>query len=142
MSQRVLPGSFNDTMARVAPWIGVPYVNKGRSPETGWDCWGCCRHVRREVFGVDSPSWAEVYEAGLSTPELEEVIRQRLRAWRKAELLPGAALLFRMFGRNVHVGVYLGRNQFIHALQGCETAVEDLTQPRWKGRLVSPYECC
>lgn len=143
MSQRVLQGSFDVTMAFVAPLIGVPYRLRGREPETGWDCWGCTRYVREHRWQRPSPSWSDAYDAALaaSPAAVEATIAERLGGWYQTDLVEGAALLFRVFGRAAHVGTYLGRGMFLHALAGCETAVEDLDSGRWKGRLVSAYEC-
>ena len=143
MSQLVHQGSFSVTMAFVTPLIGAPYKLHGRDPKLGWDCWGCCRYVRQGRWNRESPSWADAYDAALasSVEAVERLIQERLGTWVECDLVEGAALLFKVFGRKAHVGTYLGKGLFIHALQGCETAVEHLDNGRWKGRLVSAYEC-
>lgn len=129
-------------MAAVEPFIGVPYKLHGRDPG-GWDCLGCMKFIRRHVFNRESPSWEDYRPADVADPaQIEEHLARGLSQWREVELAPGAAILLRMFGRSAHVGVYLEQRQFIHCLAGCETAVQDLSDPRWRGRFVAAYECC
>ena len=128
-------------LAAASRFVGVPYVPHGSTPD-GWDCWGCTRYLRRELFGLQSPSWSEVYSAADARDlgRVEELVRERLDAWRPVDVRPGAALLFRVFNRDAHVGLMLTRLEFIHTLAGQETTIVRLDDSRWANRLRGAYD--
>lgn len=134
--------SGREALKRAAPYIGTPYKRHGQEPATGWDCWGCVRYLRREIFGLESPSWAEVYSVA-DVNDLEKVeglIRKHLDAWRPVEVRPGAALLFEIFGRGAHCGLMLTATEFVHSLAGQETTLVRLDDSRWVNRLRGAYD--
>ena len=120
-------------------YVGVPYVIHGRDL-SGWDCWGCVSVLRDRLFGKPTPSWVDAYNAvDFQQPDkIADIISERMEGWRPVEERPGAVLLFRTLGAACHVGLYLERGQFIHALHKCDTVIVPLDS--WKGRLVAAYD--
>lgn len=138
---RVTPAE-RKILSAAAPFVGVPYRKHGHDPATGWDCWGCARYLREHLFGLPTPSWAEVYSAlDVRQPaEVERLILEHLSAWREIPVQPGAVLLFEVFGRRAHVGLMLTRRDFVHTLAGQETSIVELEGSIWKDRLRGAYE--
>ena len=132
-------------LAEAGQFVGVPYRLGGRSP-AGWDCWGCVAHVRQALFGKVTPSWAETYSPldGANPVRLadvvERLIRERLDAWSPCPPRPGAVALFSLYGRPAHVGLMLDGVVMLHALGGCETALERIDGPRWASRLIGCFD--
>lgn len=124
-----------------APFVGVPYLKHGSTP-AGWDCWGCARYLRQEVFNLETPLWSEAYTAlDVRRPaEVERLILEHLAEWREVPVGPGAVLLFEIFGRRAHVGLMLTSREFVHTLAGQETAIVRLAGSIWQDRLRGAYE--
>ena len=130
---------------RATAYLGAPYRLRGRTPD-GWDCWGCVAWLRGELLARPTPSWAEAYSpldgasaSGLAR-RVEQLIAERLNAWRPVAPQPGAVVLLSLFGRPAHVGLCLTANDFIHALGGCDTAIERLDCPRWAPRFLGCFD--
>jgi cell wall-associated NlpC family hydrolase len=104
--------------------IGRPYKYGGNSPRTGFDCSGLVYYTLRKN-GIDAPrtSYAQ-YRA------THPVSRRYLR--------PGDLLFFRVSSRKVsHVGIYLGKNRFVHApSSGKEVSISHLDSPYWSRRFI------
>jgi cell wall-associated NlpC family hydrolase len=110
--------------------FGIPYIQGGRDPKTGLDCWGLCMEVYRRA-GRELPDFQG------SVDETPDIMENHLPEF---EQLPGpesyALVSFRIFGPYVnHVGVVLeGNKSFIHAFKGRNVAVEKLDHIVWKSR--------
>ena len=79
-------------------FLGIPYVYGGVSPGSGFDCSGFTRYVYAH-FGVSLPHYTfSQFDLG--------------RRVARAALEPGDLVFFDGVG---HVGLYIGRNLFIHA---------------------------
>lgn len=48
-----------------AKYVGIPYVNEGRSTVSGLDCWGLLRVVYRDEIGIVLPDYGEIYSTQL-----------------------------------------------------------------------------
>ena len=120
-------------------YVGVPYVIHGRGPG-GWDCWGCVAYLRGALVGRPTPSFEEAYNAvDFSQPaKIAEIIRERMEGWKQVDIRPGCVLLFKTLGAECHVGLYLDKGLFIHALGSARTAIVPLEN--WKGRFVAAYD--
>lgn len=84
-------------------FIGVPYLWGGTSPETGFDCSGLTMTVY-QLNGLDLPRHSKAqFDAGDSID--------------RADLQKGDLVFFATGanGKISHVGIYIGKNQFIHA---------------------------
>lgn len=129
-------------LRKAAAFVGVPYLKHGQDPASGWDCWGCARFLREELFGLPTPSWSDAYSSlDVKRPaEVERLFLEHLHAWREVEVRPGAVLLFQVFGRRAHVGLMLTRREFVHTLAGQETSILELEGSMWKDRLRGAYE--
>lgn len=98
-------------------------------------------YLRRELFGLQSPDASDLYlphetrDAG----QVEALFAAHMGGWVEVPVRPGAVLLFEVFGRAAHVGLALTRREFIHAIEGTETAILRLSG-RWESRLRGAYD--
>ena len=98
---------------------GISYQYGEETPERGFDCSGFVQYVYGR-HGVDLPRTA--YEMAAELPALDETLRE-----------PGDLVFFNTTGKPYsHVGIYIGRNLFVHAssAQG-EVLVSELDTPYW-----------
>jgi cell wall-associated NlpC family hydrolase len=116
--------------------LGIRYVEGGRDPEVGLDCWGLCLEVCRR--------------AGLTLPDFQGSIQETADLMEthipEFEQLPGpepyALVAFRLHGPFVnHVGVLMAdKISFIHNFKGRNVVVERLDHPAWKHRIAGFYK--
>ena len=83
--------------------LGQPYRWGGQAPDTGFDCSGL-------VFYTHG-------KAGLRTPRTAKNQLKKGRPVSKSTIQPGDLVFFKIPGKKagLHVGVYIGNGQFIHA---------------------------
>lgn len=82
-------------------FLGTPYVRAGESPSSGFDCSGFTKYVFEHSCGYQLPrSSSQQSRIGVKLT--------------REELQPGDLLVFRE-PRRLHMGLYLGEGQFIHA---------------------------
>lgn len=99
-------------------WQGAPYRFGGNS-KYGVDCSGFIHIAFRDAFGIEVPR----------TTQLLSKIRYRV-PFRK--LTAGDIVIFRTSRTNLHAGIYVGNNQFIHASKSKGVVLSRLNNPYWK----------
>lgn len=99
----------------------MPYV-KGGISSSGMDCSGFLFTISREATGIQLPRTVSAMYSDMRIVSL-------------SQLEPGDALFFKTHGNKIsHVGLYIGKNQFIHAVSdGPNTGVilSSLNQTTW-----------
>jgi cell wall-associated NlpC family hydrolase len=109
--------------------IGTPYSWGGDDPDDGFDCSGLVSFVYREVAGVELPRRAR------DQNNLGKKVQQ-------AQLLPGDLVFFKTGrGRRAaisHVGIYVGKNEFVHApTRGSSVRVDKMDSTYWAKHFTS-----
>ncbi|WP_144635752.1 C40 family peptidase [Bordetella genomosp. 13] len=103
--------------------IGTPYSWGGDDPDDGFDCSGLVLFVYREIAGVELPRTARAQ-------------RKTGRSVARNQLQPGDLVFFTTRGRRggiSHVGMYVGRGEFVHAPSRGETVrVDRLDNSYWQ----------
>ena len=87
--------------AEVSRWHGTPHRMGGNSFK-GVDCSGLVKRIYKDAFGIRMPRTAR---------------QQAARGFNvdRSELKPGDLVFFRPPGKKDHVGIYLGKGEFVHA---------------------------
>ncbi|MET3449689.1 C40 family peptidase [Ralstonia sp. 1138] len=100
--------------------VGIRYRYGGTTPKSGFDCSGFVQYVIRHAAGLNLGRTA----ASMAT-EGQQVKRDALRV--------GDLVFFNTLGAVYsHVGIYLGRGQFVHAPStGGRVRIENLENPYW-----------
>jgi cell wall-associated NlpC family hydrolase len=125
----------------VATYVGIPFLERGRD-RRGCDCWGLCRLVWREQFGLEVPSYVEGYRSTTDAAEISALIHGSRGLWRQVELeeaRPGDGLLIRMQGVPMHVGVVVEPPAFLHVERGINGCVDRFDSPRWARRVLGAF---
>ncbi len=105
-----------------ASWMGTPY-KYGGTTKSGVDCSGFVTNVYREVAGKSLPrSTEEEYKQG--------------RAVDKDDLNIGDLVFFGDNKKVEHVGIYVGKDSFIHASTSVGVTVTPFSDIYWKPRYI------
>jgi cell wall-associated NlpC family hydrolase len=102
-------------------WLGTPY-QRGGTNRLGIDCSGFVQQIYRSAFAIELPrTAAEQVQFGdpVTSGDLE----------------PGDLLVFRIRETRNHVGIYLGRDDFVHASPRRGITIASLREPHWQQAL-------
>lgn len=119
-------------------YVGIPYKLKGRDKD-GIDCWGLVRLIYADKFNIELPSYAFDY-----TSSTDDIVKQLFASerggWVSTDVPhEGDLVLFRIGGHVTHVGIMLGDDKFIHAIDGQYSGIESILSARWNKRFDSYY---
>lgn len=98
-------------------WEGAPYRYGGNS-RYGVDCSGFVHIAFRDALGIEVPR---------STQLLSRVGR----SISSRNLAAGDIIVFRTARKTLHVGIYVGKGQFIHASKSRGVMLSRLSNPYW-----------
>lgn len=115
---------------------GLPYQPDGRGP-AAYDCYGLAVELFRRA-GITLPDYTDpgnpAAQGALFTAGVNQLFTQ-VHHPRPLDLV-----LFRVARGLWHCGVVIdGYERFIHIMQRCNVAVEELHSPSWQHRLVGIY---
>ncbi len=125
----------------VSDLIGVPFVDGGRDPETGLDCWGLTMIVMRRC-GLEIPDYKI---SCFDTSEIGQAVRRDLAArWAKASMPEfGVGLVMdldpRLPGIHQHFGVCVSKDKFIHTLKKTGVILTKIADPFWQAKVKGMY---
>ncbi|VAX12586.1 hypothetical protein MNBD_GAMMA24-1027 [hydrothermal vent metagenome] len=106
--------------------VGIPYRYGGSTPKSGFDCSGLVYYSYRQ--------------AGLNISRTSKEQYHQAQPVSRRHLQPGDLIFFRSnYGGFVsHVGIYLGKGEFIHApSRGKKVSISHLDAPYWKRHYYS-----
>lgn len=128
--------------AWVEEYVGLPYAVGGRT-RSGVDCFGLCLLVWRERFGLDVPLYGGVSWDEANSAEVGAFIGGEAQAgWDRiepGEAGPGDAVLMRMRGHPIHVGVIVADGFMLHCHDRGDASVEDFRTLQWSRRILGFY---
>lgn len=119
-------------------YVGFKYREKGRvAPDL--DCYGLVRLFYKEELKIDLPSFDENYEA-TDDERITDLIAQYKEGWKKVEFPEvGDLILFRVMGRETHLGVMISSSHFIHVRENMDSVIESISTHRWNKRISGFY---
>ncbi len=111
-------------------WLGTPYKYSGQG-KNGIDCSGLVCRLMQAAYNIElQGSSRELYK--------------KVESIKKNDLREGDLIFFKIRkGRISHVGVYLGKNKFVHASSSSGVIISDLDEAYYKkyyysaGRLLN-----
>lgn len=127
VSRAAVVQPYNESVAAAVTeyakqFAGVPYVYGGSTPK-GFDCSGFTKYVYGK-YNISLPRSSEEY-ASVGTKVSRSDLKQ------------GDILLFDRYGSNTlgHVGIYLGKDQFVHA-SSSKKKVVIMTLSKYNGKFL------
>ena len=129
--------NFNDL-------IGVPFKNRGRDINTGFDCYGLVKEVYKR-YGYDIPEYDSQYNYD-DMCRVNELIEGNIHnyPWREIEEPKAPCLIAIRFGSPVgvvnHTAVYIGNGRFIHTRERIGVCIDRISNPAWNKVIVGYYE--
>lgn len=130
-------------IAAARSWLGTPYHDQQSVRDVGCDCLGLARGIWRDVVG-DEPFLVPAYSRDWGEMGNREVLalgaRECLIEIPVTEIVPGAALMFRMRNRAIakHVGIMVTSTSMVHARENLGVIEEELTEP-WRRRIAFAF---
>lgn len=119
LSESAREHAANAVLFRALSLVGTPYHYGGNTPQSGFDCSGLVGYVFRDAAGVALPRTSE---------QLSEIDARRLG---RNQLDSGDLLFFGNHGNVSHVGIYVGKQRFVHAPNAGGTVRLDSLDNRW-----------
>lgn len=124
-------------------YVGIPYARHGRTRE-GADCWAIPMLIFKERYGIELPSYDQMYTSYAEEEEVRAMLRGEGSPWRKIELSAakeGDVVWFRNPGSEaVHVGMMLDGDKFIHnGRHTLYSTIERISNPVWRNLVVGFY---
>jgi cell wall-associated NlpC family hydrolase len=122
--------------------IGIPFIDGGRDPKVGLDCWGMAMHAAGR-FGYRLPDFTV---ACLDALKIGSTVAVEIRSgrWQKLdEPIPGCIVIMSIdpeaFDIVNHLGVYIGNGDFVHTLLKMQSFVSSIHGPYWKNKIRGYY---
>lgn len=116
--------------------IGIPFVDGGRDPESGLDCWGLVKEAFRRQ-GCEVPDY---HISAIEAADIAGTMKRQEDDWIRLDgPRVGCLVLLRLtpgLWAN-HVGIYVGDGRFLHAYLPTGVCVDRLQ--RWQSRIVGYY---
>lgn len=118
-------------------FIGIPWLDRGRDPVVGLDCWGLVRHWYRLRLGLELPSLVQGYAHAHDRHAVAALVARESAGWVPVPTAPQADDLVTLLlaGRPWHVGVVLDERHFLHTLEGHGSVIGRLDAPLWSPRI-------
>jgi len=133
-------GEVLPTWAR--DYVGIPFLSKGRTRETGCDCYGLYRLVYTEQRKQFIPDYDKYYDGADVTEQVIVATSKRFTgSWYTVDdrVRCYDLLVFNIRGFPVHVGIALNNSFMLHTLKGHAAVIEPFNTWRWKNRLEGAY---
>ena len=125
--------------------IGVPFANRGRSKETGFDCYGLVREIFKRC-GRSLPDYTADFRDVRQVDSLIREARTTSTNWRKVsrQNLSVPCVITMRFGVPQgmvnHTGCYIGAGKFIHTRESIGVCVDRIDSLAWRGVIEGFYE--
>lgn len=117
--------------------IGVPFLDRGRDPQKGLDCYGLAIELFRR-HGIDLPPyWVSCVDASL----INKTIAEEKENWQLVgiEVVPSLAVVRFNSGYLNHVLVNIGNGKFIHTGRKIGVRIERFDDSYWRRRYEGFY---
>lgn len=117
--------------------IGLPFVDGGRNPNIGLDCWGLSTEVFRR-YGMELPDYKISCEDASS---ISHEVNEQKQFWRRCEgeISVPALVVIRFSVYCDHTGVYIGNGRFIHTRKEVGVNIDRVDSPAWAKRIEGFY---
>lgn len=133
------------SVPNISDLIGVPFLDSGRDPNRGLDCWGLVMEVYRRV-GVELPDYGKSVPSAYASGSSDVAARnaEATGRWLKVDTPSACDLVAMRTDRRVptainHFGVCIGRGRFLHTIKPRNAHIARLDAIEWANRVVGFY---
>lgn len=127
--------------AWVAPYVGVRYHAESDDPRIGLNCWKLFALVQREQFATDIADYdGPLYVTRRDAAAVGAAARafaERFERIAPGHEQAGDAILLRILGVPMHIGIVVLPGLMLHTEEGCDSVVEDYRTPYWAPRVIA-----
>jgi len=121
-------------------YLGIGYIDNGRNPLVGLDCWGLCSSIIKDIFNVTMPDPS--YRKFSLLRHKEDIIKNYSMAhWvdpiADSPKFGDFVLIYAIVNLPIHVGIYMKGNQFIHAVSGVGVVLSEIEI--WQNQIEGIY---
>lgn len=124
----------------VDKYVGIDYIDNGRNPNIGLDCWGLIMCIMEDLFGVIVPD-LNYRKFSLLRHKNSIIKNYDMSTWvdpvDKKYRLGDLMLICPIENLPIHAGIYLIGEQFIHAVSGQGVITSDTV--KWKSQIEGYY---
>lgn len=124
--------------------LSCPYVDKGRDPQKGLDCYGLVIEIYKR-FGFELPEYTDQYKSG-HDPSIGRAIKENSESdFIRLLNFPWPVPCILTFNLGVphnisnHVGVYLGGDKFIHIRERAGLGVASIHSVIWRHLITGAF---
>jgi len=130
-----------DVMQRLRPFIGIPFVNGGRSIARGADCWGLAMLAYRGLWGIELPDYRV---SCFATADINDTVDSQRAQWRRTAQPEVPCLVVMRIDPNIpeacnHLGVYVGNGFMLHTLAKQHSVLERIAHPYFTRKIEGFY---
>lgn len=124
----------------IQKYVGLRFGDKGRGPDE-FDCWGLVRWIYLHEFKILLPDYLSGYSTITEDSEVERtVLNGRDDGWIRVDKPePGAAVLFNVYGKPIHIGIATWGDHFLHSPEDDFSRQERLSDRMWRNRIEGFY---
>ena len=108
---RSLSSQRQQTLQTAFQSLGSRYQWAGKNPQEGFDCSGLMHYTHQQ--------------SGINIPRTAAQQRKASRTLSKSQLVPGDMIFFKTGQKSEHVGIYIGKGEFIHASTSRKRVIKD-----------------
>lgn len=123
-------------------YVGTPFKEKGRTLD-GFDCWGLFKHIYANDHPgkIILPGYEEFYDTTNDRDKLADVIFDEThKHWQSKDAgIEFDAIILRMRGVPMHVGIVTKPGHMLHCALGIGTVHERYDGTRWKDKVLGFY---
>lgn len=132
-------------MSWIDAYVGIPFLDRGRTRATGLDCWGLVRLVLAERAGLDLPAFDTIsaFDAAAVRDEIARHARQWLpvpqhdaRAFDVAVMRVHGKINGHWLGTDMHVGIVPRPGRVLHVEKETDSVCVAFTSETINHRLV------
>lgn len=118
-----MPVTGADIVTVFHGYLGTPYVTGGGSPK-GWDCSGAVNYVLGARLGLTLPGGIKGFSGKSHGPVVFQYAAWSAGSVKVKRPAPGDLVIWNGIGNSGHIGVVIGPNRMISALNHAEGTVE------------------
>lgn len=121
---------------KISDLIGVPFVEFGRNPQTGLDCYGLAIEVEKRYGKKLNDVSLEKFDRSKVQKTLPKINVKKTTVVEEGNILE----FYEKNGGRLHIGILLGKDIFIHATENQGVRISSLKASMQYLSLVNIYE--